>query len=689
MENRILKYIFFIFSASLLILMLLMSRNAGISCDEVLHYEHSVAVCDFFSTHGKDTSALHTPETNLKYYGQSYDNITTMLIRWLDIDDVYKFRHLMSAAAGWAAVMITALFAVWLSGYGTAVLVLLLFAVSPVFLGHSMNNLKDIPFALSYIAGIFFSLRIVRPDNDGYSPLNVFLLIMAIAFAISLRAGGLILICYLFLFFFLAELYKYFNRKIFSISGVLWKLILLVLISFAAFFLGILLWPYALHGPFRNVAESYHIMAHYPLTFRQLFEGTAQWSDLMPWYFIPKSMLITIPLIVLTGFFTFFIFAGRIYRSGKLFVTGLTLVTLLFPLVFVIIIKSNVYSSWRQFLFLYPVIVLLSATGLNCLFVVVKNRLLRIAIISAIIITSVHPALYMIRNHPYEYIYFNQLVGGLKGAYGDYETDYYYTAQTEASAWLIDYLKNNNIDSAVIKATFSVEWPFRDYPEYRTSYLRFEDRSMHNWDYAIITNRYIPPIHFKNGRWPSSASIFNIYADSVPVCTVLKRRTKADYLGYQALISKKYDKAVKYFEEAVKINDEDEMIFYNFARALNETGQSVKADSLLAVALEINPGFEPVLMYSGDIAVERDERESALDYYEKLIKVNMKQYEAYIKLARLLEENDRMEARRLLRACLRINPGYRPAIIALGDTYRDTNIEIAKKYYRLADTINN
>ncbi len=38
----------------LLFMMLLTSRDAGITCDEVLHYNHSVCVCDYFATHGKD-----------------------------------------------------------------------------------------------------------------------------------------------------------------------------------------------------------------------------------------------------------------------------------------------------------------------------------------------------------------------------------------------------------------------------------------------------------------------------------------------------------------------------------------------------------------------------------------------------------------------------------------------------------
>ena len=166
MKTRLQKYIFFTCSAFLLIFMILMSRNAGISCDEVLHYDHSVAVYDFFESGGNDLSALDTPETNLKYYGQSFDNLTTLIIRILNIEDIFRFRHLMSAIAGWAVILLTALFALWLTGFETAILVMFLFAVSPTFIGHAMNNLKDVPCSLVYIAGIFFFVRIVTLDNE-------------------------------------------------------------------------------------------------------------------------------------------------------------------------------------------------------------------------------------------------------------------------------------------------------------------------------------------------------------------------------------------------------------------------------------------------------------------------------------------------------------------------------------------
>jgi len=686
MSQNGLKYIFFISAAFLLVIMIYFSRFAGISCDEVLHYGQSESVYDFFATGGRDQSALDTPDSHLKYYGQSYDNLTTILIHWLRIDDIYRFRHLMSSLAGWTVILLTALFAVWLTGYRTGIIVLFLYAVSPTFMGHAMNNLKDIPFALGYVASIFFSLKFLFPEKKSSFP-DAVLLTLSIAIALSIRAGGLLLICYLFLFFCVSFLLKSIREKRINYTEGWKSLIIMILVLGAACFLSILLWPYALQDPFRNVIESYRVMAHFPSTFRQIFEGKMMWSDFMPWYYLLKSMAVTIPVIVMTGIIIFAAFTKKIINSGKALLFSLVIFTILFPVVFVMVEKSNLYSSWRQFLFVYPLIILIAATGFSLIFDVVKNRLFRWALFTLLFLLSVHPVKFMAKNRSYYYLYYNQLTGGLHGAYGNYETDYYYIGQTEASDWLISYLNNTNNDTAIVKATFSVEWQFRNNPGIRTSYFRNEERSQNDWDYSIITNRYIPPDRLKKKAWPPANAIHIIYADSVPLCAVLERKTKADYYGFKALEEGRNSDAVSFFNEALKINDEDEMIFYNFARALYNDGQATKADSVLKRALEINPEFEPALMYLGNISRAQGREDLAVDYYEKVININKKYFRAYVDLAEILADLDMQKARKLLRTCLTINPGYKPAIMTLADTYRNSDPDIAEKYDRLAETI--
>jgi len=397
-------------------------------------------------------------------------------------------------------------------------------------------------------------------------------------------------------------------------------------------------------------------MAHYPLTFRQIFEGNVEWSDYMPWYYLPKSMVITIPLIVLTGLFSFVLFSRRIMKDGKAILYGMVVFTILFPMLFVIYERSNLYSSWRQFLFLYPPIVLLAATGFQIYFENMARKFLTWCGVAFLAILSIHPLKFMIKNHPYSYLYYNEFVGGLKGAYSNYETDYYYVSQTEAAKWLLGYLNNKGINGPVkVKATYSVLWQFRKHPEIKTSFFRYEERSDYDWDYAIVVNRYISPYKLRHNFWPPKNAIDVIYVDKVPVCSVLERKSKDDYYGYVALSEGRNRDAIKYFEKALK--------------------------------KELNPEFEPILMYLGNIARSQNKTEDAINYYERLIGVNRKYFEAYVSLSALLTPGDVMKARSLLRTCLDMNPRYKRAIITLADTYRNTDPGIARKYDDLAKSI--
>jgi hypothetical protein len=121
MGEKKLKILFWILAAIMLTALLLISRDVGISGDEEVHYEHSELVYNYFSSLGQDKSSIDTPKTHLQYYGQAFDNLVTFLIKWFNIKDIYSFRHLMSSFSGWLAILATALFAAYFSGYGAAI----------------------------------------------------------------------------------------------------------------------------------------------------------------------------------------------------------------------------------------------------------------------------------------------------------------------------------------------------------------------------------------------------------------------------------------------------------------------------------------------------------------------------------------------------------------------------------------
>ena len=683
MSERNLKIIFTGLALALLLAMLIISRDAGISGDEEVHYKHSEMVYNYFKTWGSDHSALDTPKTHLKYYGQAFDNAVTILIHWFGIEDIYAFRHLMCSIAGWLTIVITALFAAYFSGYGAAILVILLFAVSPVFLGHAQNNLKDIPFALAYIASIFYSFKVIfaekRPKNR-----DIILLIVSIALSVGIRAGGFLVIFYLGFFMAMKWVWDFVTQNEINRKQIINHLKFFLITALSGYVLGLILWPYALQNPVVNPWKSYVVMTHFPTTVRQIFEGRFDWSDFHPWYYLPKYMGITISTVLLLGILLYFIFSLKKYDQKQRIQLAFLGFSIIFPVAFVLLKQSNLYGSWRHFLFIYPGLVLIAALGLFAFIKSLKGKLLRIPALILLAAMCIHPLRFMAANHPYYYLYYNEITGGLKGAYTKYETDYYYHTMREGAEWLQEYLKTNSkTEKIIVGGNFPSQWYFRQNDKVGFVYFPWQNRSEYNWDYAIVANSYIPPYQLKNQIWPPANTIHTIYADGIPVCAIVERKTKDDLMAINAMNKNDDVKSVQLFEKAIKFDPQNELLCYKFAEALFANGNDDQANKMLEQCLAINPDFEKALILLGDQALKGNDKQKATGFYEKTIRANRKYYPAYPKLAGIIAETDKLKARRILKSCLNLNSKYKPALEALADTYRDTDPEIARKYDEL------
>ncbi len=687
MREKNLKIVFIVLAGLMLAAMLLVSRDAGISGDEEVHYKHSEMVYNYFISWGKDKSALDTPKTHLQYYGQAFDNLVTFLAHWFKIDDIYNFRHLMCSFSGWLTILITALFAAYFAGYGAAILVLLLFAASPTFLGHSQNNLKDIPFALAYIASLFYSVKLIFSEGKP-SRTTMLFLILSLAFSVGIRPGGLLSIFYLGFFVFLKLMIDWMNSGRLDPKTAAEKILLYSGIALAGYFLALTTWPYALQNPIANVWKSYQVMTHFPTTVRQIFEGKFDWSDFHPWYYLPKYMAVTIPLVIGAGLIIFFSTLRKGYSNPQKVQLALIGFTVVFPLIFVIVKGSNLYGSWRHFLFVYPGIVLISALGFNAIFKRFQHKLIRGGAILVLLVLSIHPVKFMAANHPYYYLYYNQLTGGLKGAYGNFETDYYYHTMREGAEWLQKYLQNKpNKDTIRIGSNFPVQWYFRNEKAIKLVYFPYQSRSQFNWDYAIVANSYISPSLLTKKTWPPANTIHTIFADGVPVCAVIERVTKDDFYGIQELKRGEYIKSALLFEKASLQDPQNELICYKFAESLAGQEKFDEAEKQLDKSLAIHPEFDQALVLKGDFELRRGNKISAVSFYEKAIIGNRKNFSVYPKLAAIYAETNVNMARKVLGNCLEINPRYKPALQSMADLYRKTNPDLAAKYDKLIDKL--
>ncbi|MFY9153752.1 MAG: tetratricopeptide repeat protein, partial [Prolixibacteraceae bacterium] len=298
-----------------------------------------------------------------------------------------------------------------------------------------------------------------------------------------------------------------------------------------------------------------------------------------------------------------------------------------------------------------------------------------------LLVLSFHPIRFMAANHPYYYLYYNQFVGGLKGAYGEYETDYYYHSMREGAEWLQEYLKNKpNSEELRIGGNFPSQWFFRKDTSLKFVYFPWQDRSKYNWDYAVVANSYIPPFQLKNKIWPPDHTIHTIFADGIPVCAVVERVTKDDLEGLNANKKGDYVNSALLFQKALENDPKNELICYSFAESFMAQGKDREAEQMILKSLELNPDFEKALVLYGDLAIKQKNPGIAAKQYKKAIAANRKYFQAYTKLAKVYAETDVEKARKILSNCLKINPRYIPALQMLADTYRNSEPEKAVNY---------
>jgi tetratricopeptide (TPR) repeat protein len=661
-NNSAFKYLSIGLLVIILPVLLWMATQASISGDEFLHRDQAESVVDYFFSFGADQTALHTPITNLKHYGQGYDNLASLIARIFNIEDIFLLRHLMSALAGWLIFLVAFLLARKIGNYETAFFTVLILVISPGFIGHTLNNLKDIPFALSYLAGVYFISNWIsqwpRPKLK-----TAFGLIAAIAFSISIRPPGLILIAFLGLAVTLIAINSYRKGET-SVKTIIILLSATALVMLAGYFAGLMFWPFALQNPLVNPIMSHAMMEAYPVTIRQLFMGKLIWSDMLPWHYLLWMMFISIPLLIFAGLVSFVGFY-RFKQSPK--TIGLLLFSIVFPLIYIIAKESNVYGGWRHILFIYPPMTVLAGYGITLLYNQIKSRLKKTATLILalfLVLMMTEPIAFMIRNHPFHYLYFNPIVGGYQGAYGKYEADYYFNTIEPAARWLNKYISQNHEKQVTVASNFESGWHFRNNPEV-VSVLQtgYYNRNHLDWDYGIFSATYFQPGTLKDGIWPPPGTIHTIEVDGKPVCVVIKRISKLEFNGWEAIKANRFEEAEELLAASVKLDSMSEGAWLDYGRVCYQLGNYDGAIEKLNQSLAIHPSFEPALLEKARCQIKLNKALDALLLINKLLDINVKYLPAYVlKADILINLNKKEEAIATLKKALAIQPSYNPAI---------------------------
>jgi hypothetical protein len=586
---RQIRRIFLIFCILPFVLLPILSLDAGISGDEPVHFEQAANVHNFFATHGRDSSAIETPITFLKFYGQSIDNFSFWINHTFGFRQPYLTRHIINATAGALTIAITGLLAAGIAGYGAGILAIILLLLSPVFLGHTYNNLKDIPFALGYVAAVYFLFRFIR-KLPKISWADLAGLAAATGFANSVRIGGLVLFPIIVTFSLIQAWLKQPAER--PDRVVFWSklsagLAAVLVLSYVA---GLLDWPWALQSPFRNPAIALGRMTHYIVSIRQLFEGKLFWSENLPWYYAPKYFLLVTPAIVLAGI----PLAWSLYkRLGPLPFLYL-LFCAFFPLFWVVVVHANLYGNIRHLLFIYPLWIALSASGWIFVLDKLKKTVFHLGWYALLIAGLAGPFLHIAGNHPVEYVYFNRLSGGVGHAYHRYETDYYFNSLGPGVDWLKkEVLSKPGNDTLTVASNFPLEPFFEpDFPKIRTVFTTWFDRGKYDWDYGLFVNAYLGPSGLAGKQVPPEDIVHRVNVEGWPMCYVIQRNDRLDLQGYRLFMDGRYDEASAILRETLEKDPGNETAWLYLGWSLRKTGDLDGSNRAAVELIRIYPESE-------------------------------------------------------------------------------------------------
>jgi hypothetical protein len=417
------RWIFVILAVSLLPIFVLASLDFGVTWDEKARHRYGEMIWEYLR-------GLRSRSSFADYGGNSYsglfDTLCAAVEQWLPWNR-YVIRHAINAIFGWIGVVFCGRLAARLFGTWAGVLAMTLLAASPRYLADSMNNPKDLPFAAMTVVALYY-FSTISPSWPYLSRASAIKIAVALALALNVRAAALIYVGYLGLLvmaFAIAE--RNLNwRRLARTAATLAAVVAAVLL------LGTVFWPWAQGAPLTRPFRALLRASDYSWTGHVLFNGRGYSAPDLPWYYPLWWFLISTPPVVIAGAILSAVAPGD--RGRSLRTTTLWAIAA-FPVLLVIAKDSTIYDGVRHLLFIYPILVVLAAAGWAAWLSEPSRPWVRRSAAGVLVVGLVNVVVFNVRFHPNETVYFNELVGGPRGAFAKYDMDYWGNCVLEAVAW--------------------------------------------------------------------------------------------------------------------------------------------------------------------------------------------------------------------------------------------------------------
>ena len=418
-------------------------KDYAISNDEGVQHHYGELIIAYYAS-GFENQSLFKFQ-NLYLYGGLFDIIAVLLSHLTSIDP-YDLRHILCSLIAIGGICATAATARLIAGPRAALIAVITLGASGAWYGAMFNHTKDIPFAAAMTGATFFLIRIGRrlPSPRTGDVVAVGLLAGA---SLGIRVLGLLLLIYA-----VAVVAMYLPRQ--ESAETRWRFALVSMLRLLpALVLGylimILAWPWAALAPL-NPIRGLLAFSEFHYAVRTAVDGQVYVMANVPRLYVPIYILIRLPLLALFGAtlaMAVVLWPRLAVGSTQLRRRDVALVsfTVFFPLVCQVIWHGPAFAGLRHFLFVVPALAVLAGIGLDAALTALATRGRLVASTGIVVVSAgfFWNAVTLVRLHPYEYLFYNPVVGGLEGASRRYDLDYWFASMPEAVSQLEAYLRRS------------------------------------------------------------------------------------------------------------------------------------------------------------------------------------------------------------------------------------------------------
>jgi hypothetical protein len=418
-------------------------RDFGLSWDDYTHSEYGDLLFNFYASGFSDRRALSW--VNLYYYGGGFDLLAALAAKVLPFT-LFETRRLVGAAVGILGLFVTWRLGRRVGGPLAGLVALMLLAACPLYYGHMFMNPKDSPFAVTMaifllglvrvlelyprvtvaggaLVGAGFGLAFGSRIMGAFGAIEA-LVALALLFAVEVRAEGI----------------RSASARLLQFSL---RLVPALVLAYAVM---ALVWPWSVIDPLNPFLAVEYFSHFFEKPWHELFGGSVISVPDMPRSYAPTLFVLKLPEIFLVlGL------AGAVGALAAAFRRDVTphrraihlliVLAAFLPLAVTVALRPAMYNGIRHFVFVVPPLAVLGGLAAAWLTEAVGRSRLATAAAAAIFVAGIAaPVVAMARLHPYEYVYYNWVSGGVAHARDRYMLDYWGLSFKQVSRALLDKL---------------------------------------------------------------------------------------------------------------------------------------------------------------------------------------------------------------------------------------------------------